>query len=140
MNILLAVDGSPFTKKAVAFVLAHQEEWLASGQLHVLNVQMQMPPRVRAMAGADMVRTYLDEQAQAVLRPIRRVLDRSGLSYTAGFAVGHAAEEIVKAQERTKSHMIAMGSHGHGSALGLIMGSVAQTVLSRATVPVLVVR
>jgi nucleotide-binding universal stress UspA family protein len=145
MKILLAVDGSRYSKKAVAFLLANREKLLASergdeASLHVINVQAIVPPRVRSVLGSEMVKKYHEEEARKVLRPIGKTLDAHNITHTADWVVGVAADEILRAAKRNKAHMIVMGTHGYGVMGRIIMGSVAQRVLEASPVPVLLIK
>ncbi len=53
---------------------------------------------------------------------------------------GHAAREILRAAQETKADLIAISTHGRRGVIRLIAGSVAEEVLRRAEVPVLVTR
>jgi nucleotide-binding universal stress UspA family protein len=53
---------------------------------------------------------------------------------------GDPAEQIVRTSRATKSDLIVVGTHGRHGLPKLLLGSVAQRVLSRATCPVLTVR
>ena len=140
MHILLAADGSKYTKKALAFLITHASLLSDSDHLHVLHVQQAMPPRVRSVAGKELVTDYHEQEAEKVLQPIRKFLDRHGTNYTADWIVGNAADDIVKTAQTDKAHLIVMGTHGHGVLGRLLMGSVAQRVVSHCDVPVLLVR
>ena len=63
MKILLAADGSPYTKKALAWLLANHSFDGAEDELVILNVQAAMPPRVRAVLPAETVKGYYEEEA-----------------------------------------------------------------------------
>ena len=76
MNILLAVDGSPYTKKMLAYLVTHNEIFNASAQYTVLTVQPPLPPRARAAVGKDVVNNYHAEEAEKVMAPVRKFLDR----------------------------------------------------------------
>ena len=54
-------------------------------------------------------------------------------------STGHPPWEILKYAAARKAHYIVIGSHGHGAAYDLLIGSVAQGVLRRARCPVLVI-
>jgi nucleotide-binding universal stress UspA family protein len=140
MRILVAVDGSKFTKKALAFLVNEQGLAGAPHTLHILNVQMPIPPRARAAVGRAIVDDYHQKEADKVLQPIRKFLDRHPVSYTADWIVGNPADEIVKSAKAEKAHLIVMGTHGHGVIGRVLMGSVAQRVVSNCDVPVLLVR
>ncbi len=52
MKILLAVDGSAYTKKMLAYLTTHLEVFHASNEFTIFTVQMPLPPRARAAVGA----------------------------------------------------------------------------------------
>jgi nucleotide-binding universal stress UspA family protein len=140
MKILLAADGSKFTKKALAFLVTHDAMLDADGEVVVFHVQSPLPPRVKTMVGASSVQDYHREEAAKVLDPIKKFLDKHGLRHRAAWVIGANAPEIVKAAEREKAHLVVMGTHGHGLLGRALLGSVAQRVLTDCTVPVLLVK
>jgi nucleotide-binding universal stress UspA family protein len=139
MKILFAADGSKYTKKALAFLVTH-EAFAEDAEFVVLNVQPMMPPRVKTMAGAAVVRAYQEEEAAKVLKPIERFLARHALKASTAWMVGHAGREIVRAAKRERAHLVVMGTHGHGILGRALMGSVAQHVVTDCDVPVLLVK
>ena len=53
MKILVAVDGSPYTKRMLAYLAAH-DEWLGDKhQYTVLHVVPAVPPRAAAVLDKD---------------------------------------------------------------------------------------
>lgn len=140
MKILLAADGSSYTKKALAFLVTHEALAGEDGHVVVLNVQPAVPPRVKSMVGATAVNEYHADEAQKVLRPIEKFLQRHDIAYTTRWGVGVPGQEIVKAAKKDKAHMIVMGTHGHGILGRALLGSVAQNVLTQCDVPVLLVK
>jgi hypothetical protein len=82
MKILLAADGSPFTKKALAFLVTHEGLAGKKDELVVLHVQPEVPPRVKAMVGSEGVAGYHRDEAEAVLGPIRAFLERRKPGWT----------------------------------------------------------
>ncbi|QLP99774.1 MAG: universal stress protein [Burkholderiaceae bacterium] len=140
MNILLAVDGSPYTKKMLAYLVTHNEIFNASAQYTVLTVQPPLPPRARAAVGKDVVNNYHAEEAEKVMAPVRKFLDRHGLAAKTTWKVGAAGETIAKVGAEGRFDLIVMGSHGHSALAGLVLGSVATQVLAHCKVPVLLVR
>ncbi|MBC5783113.1 universal stress protein [Ramlibacter sp. USB13] len=140
MKILLAADGSSYTKKALAFLVTHEALAGDDGHIVVVNVQAAVPPRVKSMVGATAVNEYHADEASKVLRPIEKFLQRHDLSYTTRWAVGVPGQEIVKAAKKEKAHMIVMGTHGHGILGRALLGSVAQNVLTQCDIPVLLVK
>ncbi len=140
MKIVLAADGSKFTKKALAFLVTHESLAGPDDEVIVVNVQLPLPPRVRSAVGADIVRDYQSEEAEKVLGPIRKFLDKHDIRYRCEWSVGHAHEQLLKTAKKTKAHMIVMGTHGHGLLGTAVMGSVAQKVVSESSVPVMLVK
>lgn len=140
MKILLAADGSRYTKKALAFLLTHEALAGDDGEVVVLNVQMPVPPRVKAMVGAASVHDFHREEAGKVLAPIDKFLKRHAIAATTKWVVGTPGTEIVKAAHKHKAHLIVMGTHGMGLLGRALLGSVAQNVLTQCDIPVLLVK
>ncbi|HWP12235.1 MAG TPA: universal stress protein [Ramlibacter sp.] len=140
MKILLAVDGSEYSKKAAAFLVTHERLAGPEDELVVLHVQSAVPPRVKTMLGASAIRAYHEEEAAKVLGPLDRFLKRHKLNFRTMWVVGSPALEVVRVAKQQKAHMIVMGTHGHGVLGRALMGSVAQKVVSDCDIPVLLVK
>ena len=48
MKILLAVDGSEFTKKMLAYLATHDDLFATGHDYTIFTVQLALPPRARA--------------------------------------------------------------------------------------------
>ena len=140
MRLLLAVDGSSFTQKALVFLAAHPELLSAGEELVLLNVQPPVPGRVITMLGSADVAAYHLEEAAGVLDPAHQWLDQQGLPHRSVSVVGHAVDEIVAAAARENVDMIVMGTHGLGWLGRALVGSIAQRVISESDRPVLLVK
>ena len=140
MNILLAVDGSIYTKKMLAYLAAHDEMLGSSHTYTAITVQPQLPPRARAALGKEVVDKYHAEEGEKVLSPVVKFMARQGVQLKTMTKVGPAGETIAKVAESGKYDLIVMGTHGHGSLGKLVMGSVSTQVLANCQVPVLLVR
>ena len=139
MKILLAVDGSSYTKKMLAYLTTH--ELLTQGNEYaVFTVQPVLPPRVRSAVGKEVVNKYYADEAEKVLAPVTKFLLRHGIDAKSSWKTGHAGETIAAFSESGPFDLIVMGSHGHGTLVNLVMGSVATEVLAHCKVPVLLVR
>lgn len=141
MKILLAVDGSPFTKKMLAYLAAH-DELITAGRhdYTALTVQPALPPRARAALSKDIVNEYYADESAKVIDPVSKFMAQSGITVNARAEVGPAGETIAKIAEEGKYDLIIMGTHGHGSLGKLVMGSVSTQVLANCSVPVLLIR
>jgi nucleotide-binding universal stress UspA family protein len=140
MKVLLAADGSKYTKKALAFLVNHESLVSTNDELLVINVQAPVPNRVQRMLGSAEVAAYHLEEADKVLNPIKKFLDKHALNYRCLPVVGHPAEEILKAAAKEKSHLIVMGTRGHGLIGRALIGSIAQRVMTDCDIPVLLVK
>jgi nucleotide-binding universal stress UspA family protein len=140
MKIVLAADGSSYTKKALAFLVTHEELAGGDGKVVVVHVQTAVPPRVKTMVGAAAVNEYHADEAAKVLKPIEKFLQRHDVDYATRWTVGSPGQEILKAARKEKAHLIVMGTHGHGLLGRALMGSVAQNVLTDCEIPVLLVK
>lgn len=139
MKILLAVDGSPYTKKMLAYLTTH-ELFSQNNEYTVFTVQPMLPPRARAAVGKEIVAAYHADEAEKVLAPVSKFLLRHGIDAKSNWKTGQAGETIARFADSGKFDLLIMGSHGHGTLLNLVMGSVATQVLARCKVPVLLVR
>ena len=140
MKILLAVDGSAYTKKMLAYLATHEELLGATHEFTVLTVQPALPPRARAALGKEVVENYHAEEAEKVLAPVCKFLARHGVEARRSVKVGPVGESIAKLADSGKFDLVVMGSHGHGAIATLVMGSVATQVLANCKVPILLIR
>jgi nucleotide-binding universal stress UspA family protein len=140
MKILLAVDGSPFTKKMLAYLATHEEMFGGHNAFTVFTAVAALPPRARSAVGAEVARSYYKDEAAKVDTPVLKFLARHGIEAEVRHEVGPAGELIAKAASDGDFDLLIMGSHGHGAFGGLVMGSVTTQVLARCKVPVLLVR
>jgi nucleotide-binding universal stress UspA family protein len=140
MKILLAADGSKMTKKALAFLGTHENLAGPEDELVVVNVQAALPPRVKSMVGAATVNQYHRDEADKVLKPIEKFLERHACPARSVRRVGLPAEEILRVAKSEKVQLVVMGTHGYGPVGRALMGSVAQRDLAGSEVPVLLVK
>jgi nucleotide-binding universal stress UspA family protein len=140
MKILVAVDGSSYTKRMLAYLAAH-DEWL--GEQHeytVLHVVMAVQPRAASALDKELLDSYYEAEAEKVFKPIRTFFNKQKLRAQFSSKVGHAAEVIASVADKGKYHLVMMGSHGHGTLGNLVMGSAVTKVLARCSTPVLLIR
>ena len=140
MKILLAVDGSTYTQKMLAYLTSHQEMLGAGQEYTVITVQPLLPARARAALGKEVVDEYYDEDSTKILQPVQEFLKAHGVQAQTISKVGPIADTIIHAAQDGKFDLIAMGTHGHGALGRLVMGSVSSQVLAGCTIPVLLIR
>ena len=140
MKILLAVDGSAYSKKMLAYLATHNGLFSAANDYTVFTAQAALPLRARAALGKEMVGSYYADEAEKVIAPVTKFLLRHGIHAKSSWKVGSAGAMIAKLAEDGHFDIVVMGSHGHSAWANLIMGSVATQVLGNCKVPVLIVR
>lgn len=139
MKILLAVDGSSYTKKMLAYLAAH-EMFSPKNEYTAFTAQMMLPTQARAALGKELVTKYYEDEGQRIMGPVHKFLERQGVKAKAVWKTGNAGELIAKLADAEKFDLVVMGSHGRGALANLVVGSVATKVLASCKVPVLIVR
>ena len=140
MKILLAVDGSDYTRKMLEYVCTHTELFDASHEFVLLNAPPPVPPHAKASLASATVDEYYHDEAQKVLEPAAAALQARGITASREWRAGHAGETIGRFADEGSFDMLIMGSHGHGALARLMLGSVSGEVLARCRTPVLLIR
>ncbi|MFY8116216.1 MAG: universal stress protein, partial [Roseateles sp.] len=140
MKILVAVDGSPYTKRMLAYLAAH-DEWLGDRhQYTVLHAVPAVPPRAAAVLDKEVLKSYYNDEAEKVLKTLRTFFTKQRMQAEFVHKVGAAADVIAGVADKGKFDLLIMGSHGHSTLGNLVMGSVATKVMAHTNVPTLLVR
>ncbi|MCV2367776.1 universal stress protein [Roseateles oligotrophus] len=140
MKILVAVDGSSYTKRMLAYLAAH-DEWLGGAhQYTVVHAVPAVPPRAAAVLDKDLLKGYYADEGEKVLKTVRSFFGKQGIQAEYINKVGPAADLIAATADKGKFDLVILGSHGHSSIGNLIMGSVATKVMAHCSVPVLLIR
>lgn len=141
MKILLAADGSEYTRKAAKHLVKHLSWFSQPPEVVVLYVHPALPyPGAARAAGRKAVAKYERETSEQALQVARKQLDKGGVAYEAKWVCGDVAREIAAFVKKEKVDLVVMGSHGSGAFMNLALGSVASKLISTLTVPVMVVR
>jgi nucleotide-binding universal stress UspA family protein len=140
MKILVPADGSAFTKRMLAYLAAHQDFMGPQHQYTVLNVVAAVPPRAAAVMDKETLNGYYADEAAKVFKPIKAFFAKQGLQAEFVFKTGQAAEVISALADKGRYDLLVLGSHGHSSFAGLVMGSTSTKVLAQCGVPVLLIR
>jgi len=140
MKILIAIDGSGYSERAVSYLTSHTELLGTSPQLYLLHVQPGLPPHAASHLPKASEETYYSEEAAKALSPAKALLSRANIKFTDGYVIGDPAEQLVAAAGEGGYDMLVMGSHGHGLFTSVALGSTVTKVLSGCKVPVLIIR
>ena len=147
-TVVLAVDGSPHSRRAAAF--AARLAPTPGGRVTVVSVveplrppsMALLPPSVRRVvvgAAAGLARARLDvgrHHAEAAVR----TMEKGGWRAQASMRAGVPLAEILRAVKEARADLLVLGARGTGGLARVLLGSVADGALRLATVPVLIVK
>lgn len=141
-RVLLAVDGSATSQKAVQQVLALRADLrdAAAMELHLLNVQPPLHGDVSSFVPQQSLQGYHQERGQAAMANARSALDAANCKYQLKEKVGEPAATIAATARELGATLVVMGTRGHGAAATAMLGSVARRVVELAPAPVMLVR
>jgi nucleotide-binding universal stress UspA family protein len=139
MRVLLAVDGSTYTKKMLAYLAAH-DMYSEKNEYTAFTAQLALPSQARTALGKELVKKYYEDEGLRVLSPVIKFLARQGITPQCLWKTGKPGELISKIATDGKYDLVVMGSHGYSALINLVVGSVATEVLAGCKVPVLIVR
>lgn len=141
-HILVPVDGSNTSQVAVAKAIGLAKAF--GSQVTVIYV---IDPYPFTGVGTDFAygqAEYLSAataEANASVHAAKETLSEAGVAVDTSVIEAHTAwRGIVEAGNALQVDLIVMGSHGRSGLEKLVLGSVAQAVLSHTKLPVLVVR
>ncbi|MEY4413250.1 MAG: hypothetical protein RIQ53_543 [Pseudomonadota bacterium] len=140
MKILVPVDGSPFTKRMLAYLAAH-DEWLGPTQQYtLLHVATPVPPRAAAVLDKATLQGYYAEESDKVFKPIRTFFKKQKIEAEFVAKTGSASDVIAAVAAKGEFDLVMMGSHGHGLLGTLVLGSTTTKVMAHCKTPVLIIR
>jgi len=142
LNLLVPVDGSESSSRAVDHLIRKHGWFKGGAEIHLLNVQHQIPygDRVSSVIGQDKLDQYHQEEGMVALKNAMQKLDAAKLKYHYHIGVGDEADVICQYAKEKGCDQIFMGTRGLGSVSNLVLGSVATKVIHLSPVPVLLVK
>jgi nucleotide-binding universal stress UspA family protein len=144
-NILIPVDGSPLSRKAVREAIglaktcgARVTGFFSPPEYEVLMYGEYFPPNL-------MPREEYDERAasraEKILTSVRKEAEAAGVACNTLFTPSRMPwEAIIATAKKKRCDLIVMASHGRKGLAGVLLGSETTKVLTHSRVPVLVVR
>jgi nucleotide-binding universal stress UspA family protein len=141
LKILLPVDGSECSDRAVDFVIEKMLAREGGVDLHLLTVHAPIPYASAVSAiGGDKVEQYYHDEGEVTLKSARLRLDAAKVGYAHHIVVGDPADVIARFAQEIKVDLIVIGTRGRGLLGKMIMGSVASKVVHLAELPVLLIK
>lgn len=140
MKILVAVDGSEFTRRMLAWWAAHDELLGPEHSYTVFTVVPQIPPYAASAVNRELLLSFYSDEGEKIFKPIRAFMDQQKHRVTFLSKAGVVPDVIAHLAHSEKFDLVVMGSHGHGAVGNLVMGSTATRVLAACKTPVLLIR
>ena len=141
-NILVPVDGSETSYAAVAQAAELAKAF--GGKITVVQVLALDPYIAAEYSSATQTNDLIKRARTSVLKTLEEAAAKFsdlGIPVEAKLLEGQVVHrEIIREAETSKADLIVIGSHGRTGLKRLFLGSVAQSVLGEAHIPVLVVR
>jgi nucleotide-binding universal stress UspA family protein len=141
-RLLVPLDGSPFAEQALPLALGIAGRAGASLRLvrvHVLYA-LQEPAASWGPYDPEMERLCQDQEQSYLDGVVQRLARVSAVPVTADVVQGPAGDAILEEARACKAALVVMTTHGRGPLTRLWLGSVADELARRATVPVLLLR
>jgi nucleotide-binding universal stress UspA family protein len=144
-NILVPTDGSDTARAAVDNAVDIAEQYDATVHaLYVVDVDAtsyglgtEQVDRIRQGHLDEM--PEIKEDAEEATNYVAEAAEKAGVAFEEHLRVGEPARAIRKFVEDNDIDLVVMGSHGRSGLSRVILGSVAEKVLRRTRLPVLVV-
>ncbi len=135
-RILVPLENSPYDEA----ILAHVRRLARLCGARILLIHVADGWAARNMAQLELRESEELRADRDYLDRLTTMLEKEGFGVDSLLAAGDPVREIIEAAEREHCDLIAMSTHGHRFVKDLILGSVAESVRHRCTIPVLLVR
>jgi len=143
MKILVAVDDSPHSERAVRFVA--RMRWPAGSRVIVVNVMTPVltPPAAGGESGVPLLIEVTEEQrqqAQSLICRAESELREAGIATESRLPTGDPRDALLRLVADERADLLVMGSHGRTGFAKLLLGSVSSHAVTHAHCSVLVVK
>jgi len=151
-NVLVAVDGSEHSKKALNHALELAEKFDGKITLiHVYSSVVPLAPSVDTLStpvltppASTAIAAELAERAkqrgEQILNEAERIVKERGIPVAKTLKEGDAVREIAAAAQEGKFDLVVVGHRGLSKLKELVLGAVSEGVSHKAPCPVLIVK
>ncbi len=138
-KILVAIDGSKMSEKAVQTAVEEARVWNA--RVHILYViETGLFSSLPMDNTWEVMYSMLEKEGNEALDRMKKIASDRGVEAEGHIRQGHAGNEILRAADEIGADLVVVGSHGKSNIDRLLLGSVSSFVVSNAKVSVTVVR
>jgi nucleotide-binding universal stress UspA family protein len=136
-KILVAIDGSPSSEKALATAV----DLAAHYQAELISLSVAELPEVVAMVDeVDEIRQSADEFYRKIAEAAVEYAKSRGVTLRSVMVRGHAAEEILRFAENEEVNLIVVGRQGHSRIARFFLGSTTDRVSEHCRCTVMIVK
>jgi nucleotide-binding universal stress UspA family protein len=144
-HLLVAVDGSKLSQKAVAHAIGLAKPLNAKVTLFYAAPEAPLPVDSEGVENQPVApKAYaaaMAKEAERILAPVVARAKQAGVVTEMRHAIAAAPwEAIIDGAKKSKCDAIVMASHGRRGVAALLLGSETQKVLTHGKLPVIVVR
>jgi nucleotide-binding universal stress UspA family protein len=139
-KVLLAVDGSDNSLRAVAYLVKRASTAKEQYQVSLVNVQYALHGTVATFINAQQLKQFHQEEGSKAIAQAQAALDAAGIACTQHLFIGEPAETITRFAREQACDEIIIGSRGLSAIGSLLVGSVATKIVHLAGVPVVLVK
>ena len=137
-KILIATDGSEYTKKAIDYGIDIAINTGAKLQA-IYVVDTGAYKSIPLSAPQEYAYSILKQEGDMAIKYVADMVEAAGLEVEGIIAEGHPADEIIKYAEKNSIDLIVMGTLGKSGLDRFLLGSVADKVIRNSKIPVIVV-
>lgn len=139
-KILIPIDGSQNSLRALAYAIAKMPEYKNAPELHLVNVQTPLHGGISGFVDAAQLKQWHQDEANQALASARAQLQQAGLAFREHIFVGDPADTIARHANEQGYDEIVIGTRGHTPMASMLLGSVSSKLLHLATMPIVLVR
>ncbi len=134
-HIVVALDDAGESKKGMEQAIYIAK--LSGAKITGVNVIVVAPTLVSTVTN---YRDHLTKKAQEMLDSAKESCEKQGIQFASKILDGSPASKIAEFAEEEKVDLVIVGSRGLGGIKGAILGSVANSLVHKSKVSVLVVK
>jgi nucleotide-binding universal stress UspA family protein len=136
-KILVAIDGSPASEKALAAAVDLAAHYRA--ELTAIGVA-EVPKVVGMVDEVDEVRQAAEAHFHEIAKAAVEYARSRSVALRSVVVRGHAADSIVRFAESEAMNLIVIGQHGHSRIARFLLGSTSDRVSEHSPCSVMIVR
>lgn len=140
MRILVPVDDSAGTRRAIEFLLESEGRFGPNAEIELANVQYSVPESLIRLFGMEEVKRYYLETGKSVFDKLAATTGVRRLGAVERVLYGDVGKCLTAEAEAFRPDLIVMGTRGLPPLEGLLLGSVSNALLARTRAPMLLLR